>query len=85
MAQCNENEGGAAQAVRTGKRVSHEHKRDSCMYVAGIMNNGNENVDKMAAHCFFSCSFFCSIPFVAVLFSFRFRGRVVMWDLHKYV
>lgn len=52
---------------------------------AGIMNgngNGNDNGDKMAALCFF----FCSILFVSVLFSYRFRCRVVfVGDLHKYV
>lgn len=52
---------------------------------AGIMNgNGNDNGDKMAALCF--SFFFCSILFVSVLFSYRFRCRVVfVGDLHKYV
>lgn len=56
-----------------GKRLSHEHKRDSC-----IMSNGNDNGDmlvcKMAA-LFFPIFVFCSILFVFVS----------LWGLHKYV
>lgn len=56
-----------------GKRLSHEHKRDSC-----IMSNGNDNGDMLV--CKMAALFFPIFVFFSILFVF-----VSLWGLHKYV